>query len=142
MANLNDYSKPNSKVNANKDIYADLDILFSANPISGDITTKKDSDAVKRSVRNILLTNHYERPFKPNFGANLRAMLFELDGIGAKKRIKKNIIKTLSILEPRIGNIRVDISESESNNIDVRVSYIIRNGLKQSSVDFKVSRVR
>jgi phage baseplate assembly protein W len=142
MANLNDYSKPNSKVNANKDIYADLDILFSANPISGDITTKKDSDAVKRSVRNILLTNHYERPFKPNFGANLRAMLFELDGIGAKKRIKKNIIKTLSILEPRIGNIRVDISETESNNIDVRVSYIIRNGLKQSSVDFKVSRVR
>ena len=142
MANLNDYSKPNSKVNANKDIYADLDILFSANPISGDITTKKDSDAVKRSVRNILLTNHYERPFKPNFGANLRAMLFELDGIGAKKRIKKNIITTLSILEPRIGNIKVDISESESNNIDVRVSYIIRNGLKQSSVDFKVSRVR
>jgi phage baseplate assembly protein W len=142
MANLNDYSKPNSKVNANKDIYADLDILFSANPISGDITTKKDSDAVKRSVRNILLTNHYERPFKPNFGANLRAMLFELDGIGAKKRIKKNIITTLSILEPRIGNVKVDISESESNNIDVRVSYIIRNGLKQSSVDFKVSRVR
>mgnify|MGYP005703546695 FL=1 len=142
MANLNDYSKPNSKVNANKDIYADLDILFSANPISGDITTKKDSDAVKRSVRNILLTNHYERPFKPNFGANLRAMLFELDGIGAKKRIKKNIITTLSILEPRIGNVKVDISESESNNIDVRVSYIIRNGLQQSSVDFKVSRVR
>jgi len=88
------------------------------------------------------LTNHYERPFKPNFGANLRAMLFELDGIGAKKRIKKNIIKTLSILEPRIGSIRVDISETESNNIDVRVSYIIRNGLNQSSVDFKVSRVR
>jgi len=142
MANLNDYSKPNSKVNATKDIYADLDIMFSANPISGDITTKKDSDAVKRSVKNILLTNHYERPFKPNFGANLRAMLFELDGIGAKKRIKKNIIKTLSILEPRIGSIRVDISETESNNIDVRVSYIIRNGLNQSSVDFKVSRVR
>ena len=142
MANLNDYSKPNSKVNATKDIYADLDIMFSANPISGDITTKKDSDAVKRSVKNILLTNHYERPFKPNFGANLRAMLFELDGIGAKKRIKKNIIKTLSILEPRIGSIRVEISETESNNIDVRVSYIIRNGLNQSSVDFKVSRVR
>ena len=142
MANLNDYSKPNSKVNATKDIYADLDIMFSANPISGDITTKKDSDAVKRSVKNILLTNHYERPFKPNFGANLRAMLFELEGVGAKKRIKKNIIKTLSILEPRIGSIRVDISETESNNIDVRVSYIIRNGLNQSSVDFKVSRVR
>ena len=142
MANLNDYSKPNSKVNANKDIYADLDILFSANPISGDITTKKDSDAVKRSVRNILLTNHYERPFKPNFGANLRTMLFQLDGIGARRRVTNNIIKTLSILEPRIAGIKVDISETESNNIDVRVSYIIKNGLKQSNVDFTVSRVR
>ena len=142
MANLNDYSKPNSKVNAQKNEYTDLDILFSANPISGDITTKKDSDAVKRSGRNILLTNHYERPFKPNFGANLRSQLFELDGIGAKRRITKDIIESLSILEPRIGNIRVDISDSEANNIDVRVSYVIRNGLKQSSVDFKVSRVR
>ena len=142
MANLNDYSKPNSKVNAQKNEYTDLDILFSANPISCDITTKKDSDAVKRSVRNILLTNHYERPFKPNFGANLRSQLFELDGIGAKKRITKDIIESLSILEPRIGNIRVDISDSEANNIDVRVSYVIRNGLKQSSVDFTVSRVR
>ena len=142
MANLNDYSKPNSKVNAQKNEYTDLDILFSANPISGDITTKKDSDAVKRSVKNILLTNHYERPFKPSFGANLRAQLFELDGIGARKRIIKDIIETLSVLEPRIGNVKVDISENEGNNIDVRVSYVIKNGFKQSSVDFTVSRVR
>ena len=142
MANLNDYSKPNSKVNAQKNEYTDLDILFSANPISGDITTKKDSDAVKRSVKNILLTNHYERQFKPNFGANLRSQLFELDGIGSKRRITKDIIESLSVLEPRIGNIKVDISDSEANNIDVRVSYVIRNGLKQSSVDFTVSRVR
>ena len=122
--------------------YSDLDLFFGKRVVGSDVNKVTDIQAVKRSVRNILLTNHYERPFKPNFGANLRAMLFELDGIGAKKRIKKNIITTLSILEPRIGNIKVDISESESNNIDVRVSYIIRNGLKQSSVDFKVSRVR
>ena len=122
--------------------YSDLDLFFTKKTVGSDVNKVTDIQAVKRSVRNILLTNHYERPFKPNFGANLRSQLFELDGIGAKKRITKDIIESLSILEPRIGNIRVDISDSEANNIDVRVSYVIRNGLKQSSVDFTVSRVR
>ena len=68
-----DYTKPNSKTTSIKNEYSDIDIMFTAHPISGDITTKKDSDAVKRAVRNIILTNDYERPFKPNFGANLRS---------------------------------------------------------------------
>ena len=71
-----DYIKPNSSKVVVKNEFTDLDIMFTAHPISGDITTKKDSDAVMRSVRNILLTNNYERPFKPNFGADLRSQLF------------------------------------------------------------------
>ena len=122
--------------------YSDLDLFFTKKTVGNDVNKVTDIQAVKRSVRNILLTNNYERPFKPNFGANLRSQLFELDGIGSKRRITKDIIESLSVLEPRIGNIKVDISDSEANNIDVRVSYVIRNGLKQSSVDFTVSRVR
>ena len=49
-------------------------------------------------MRNIILTNDYERPFKPNFGANLRAQLFELQGIGSKKRIASDISDALSAL--------------------------------------------
>ena len=142
MANLNDYSKPSTKVDAIKNEYTDLDLLFVANPISGDVTTKKDADAVKRSVKNILMTNHYERPFKPNFGANLRARLFELDEIGGRKNLEKDIVETLSALEPRIANIKVQIADLDNNNLDVRVAYIVKNGLRQSQVDFKVSRVR
>jgi len=142
MANLNDYSKPSTKVDAIKNEYADLDLLFVANPISGDVTTKKDADAVKRSVRNILMTNHYERPFKPNFGANLRSRLFELDEVGGRKNLERDIVETLSLMEPRISNIKVQIADLDNNNLDVRVSYIVKNGLRQSQVDFKVSRVR
>ena len=142
MANLNDYSKPSTKVDAIKNEYTDLDLLFIANPISGDVTTKKDADAVKRSVKNILMTNHYERPFKPNFGANLRARLFELDEIGGRKNLEKDIVETLAALEPRIANIKVQIADLDNNNLDVRVAYIVKNGLRQSQVDFKVSRVR
>ena len=137
-----DYTKPNSKATSIKNEYSDIDIMFTAHPISGDITTKKDSDAVKRAVRNIILTNDYERPFKPNFGANLRAQLFELQGIGSKKRIASDISDALSALEPRIRNVRVTFGEEKSNSIDVRISYTIINGLGQSAVDFTVNRVR
>jgi|TARA_B000000532_G_C18668457_1_gene319974 phage baseplate assembly protein W len=137
-----DYTKPNSKTTSIKNEYSDIDIMFTAHPISGDITTKKDSDAVKRAVRNIILTNDYERPFKPNFGANLRAQLFELQGIGSKKRIASDISDALSALEPRIRNVRVTFGEEKANSIDVRISYTIINGLGQSAVDFTVNRVR
>lgn len=137
-----DYTKPNSKTTSIKNEYSDIDIMFTAHPISGDITTKKDSDAVKRAVRNIILTNNYERPFKPNFGANLRAQLFELQGIGSKKRIASDISDALSALEPRIRNVNVSFGEEKANSINVRISYTIINGLGQSAVDFTVNRVR
>tara|TARA_B100001109_G_scaffold122467_1_gene99775 strand:+ start:809 stop:1231 length:423 start_codon:yes stop_codon:yes gene_type:complete len=137
-----DYTTANSKNTASEIEYSDIDIFFQAHPISGDITVKKDSDAVKRAVRNILLTNDYERPFKPNFGANLRAQLFELKGVGAKKRIKEDIIDALTSLEPRITGIDISILENDTNTVDVRISYIIRNGLVRDGVDFTVSRVR
>lgn len=137
-----DYTKPNSKTTSIKNEYSDIDIMFTAHPISGDITTKKDSDAVKRAVRNIILTNDYERPFKPNFGANLRAQLFELQGIGSKKRIASDISDALSALEPRIRNVNVSFGEEKANSINVRISYKIINGLGQNTVDFTVNRVR
>ena len=53
-------------------VYADLDLFFRPHPVTGDISLKYDTDAVKRSVRNIMMTNYYERPFKPGFGSNIR----------------------------------------------------------------------
>ena len=54
-----DYVKPNSKNVAIKEAYKDLDLNFMAHPITGDVTTKSDSEAVKRAVKNIVLTNYY-----------------------------------------------------------------------------------
>ena len=74
-----DYVKTNSKNVAVKSTYKDLDLAFTAHPITGDVATKSDSDAVRRAVRNIVMTNYYERPFKPSLGGNIRGLLFELD---------------------------------------------------------------
>ena len=137
-----DFTKTNSIIDANKESYQDLDIMFTAHPITKDVTTKKDADAVKRSVRNILLTNNYERPFKPNFGANLRGKLFDLQGIGAHKKIVDDIKEALYALEPRIRNVQVKLGENNRNNVVVLVQYTIINGLGRDSVDFTVTRVR
>tara|TARA_X000000368_G_scaffold302552_1_gene241114 strand:- start:1671 stop:2096 length:426 start_codon:yes stop_codon:yes gene_type:complete len=137
-----DYIKPNSSKVVVKNEFTDLDIMFTAHPISGDITTKKDSDAVMRSVRNILLTNNYERPFKPNFGADLRSQLFNLQGLGSRKRLKRKIMVALTSLEPRITNIRIQFGKVGNNTMDIGVFYtIIKTGRNQEQV-VKVSRVR
>ena len=137
-----DFTKTNTINSATKESYTDVDIMFTAHPVSKDVTTKKDADAVKRSVRNILLTNNYERPFKPNFGANLRGKLFDLQGIGAHKKIVDDIKEALYALEPRIRNVQVKLGENNRNNVDVLVQYTIINGLGRDSVDFTVTRVR
>ena len=68
-----------AKVVTSPDVYSDLNLLFTAHPITKDVTRLLDADAVKRSVKNIVLTNYYERPFKPAFGGGIRNLLFELD---------------------------------------------------------------
>ncbi len=138
-----EYLKPNSKVNAVKDAYVDLDLLMKPHPVTGDITTKKDSDAVKRSVRNIVLTNKFERPFKPNFGGSVRDMLFELDSSRKKTRFKKELISLIESLEPRVFNVSVELGEmGDSNSLDVRIFYSITNGLPNQTSEFTVTRVR
>ena len=138
-----DYTTPNPKDNASENIYSDLDLMFTAHPISGDVVAKKDSDAIKRSVRNILLTNDYERPFKPNFGANLRSQLFELSHIGSKEIIAGNIIESLEALEPRIAGVKVKLNTSpNSNEVNLTVFYTIISNQKQSDTSVTVSRVR
>ena len=143
MAGTRDYNNANAKTNAVESSagYSDFDINFVAHPISGDIAIKRDSDAIKRSVRNIILTNHYERPFKPNFGANIRRLLFENIGVGITNKTAKKIANALMILEPRISNVRFDI-QNVGNEMKVTIYYRIVNTERQQDIEFTISRVR
>jgi len=137
-----DYLKPNSKINAKKNLYSDLDLFMNPHPVTKDVTTKKDSDAIKRSVKNIILTNKFERPFKPNFGASVRNMLFELDSQRQIRRFTKEIEKLIDALEPRVNKVRVNIGEMRGNELNMAVFYNITNGLPNQGVEFTVTRVR
>ena len=136
-----DYVKPNSKNVAIKSAYKDLDLMFTAHPITGDVATKSDSDAVRRAVRNIVMTNYYERPFKPSLGANIRGLLFELDTDRKLNRAKRRLAEAIEDFEPRVEKVRC-VFQSEGNSLDVTVFYNIKNGLSNQELQFTVNRTR
>ena len=79
-------------------IYKDLDLDFQINSATKDIQKLTDVESVKRSVRNLINTNHYERPFHPEIGSNLRAMLFENITPQMNHAISKQIDLLIKIL--------------------------------------------
>ena len=136
-----DYTKSGASIVSNKESFSDLDLTFTAHPVTGDIVTKKDANAIRQSIKNILLTNHYERPFKPNFGADLRGMIFEANDPIIGQRIKERIVEEIKILEPRVGRATIKVIQND-NTVDVSVAYTISGSSSVQEVEFTLSRVR
>lgn len=132
----------NGKTVATKDIYSDLDIFFRKHPITGDIVRKTDTDAIKRSVRNIVMTNKYERPFKPNFGGSVRNKLFELNTDRQLNRMRRNLAKEIEQFEPRVENVDIVFGDEDSNALNITIFYNIKNGAPQQEVEINVTRTR
>ena len=136
-----DYVKSKSKNVATPNAYKDLDLAFTPHPITGDVATKSDSDAVRRAVRNIVMTNYYERPFKPSLGGNVRGLLFELDTDRKLNRARRRLAEAIEDFEPRVNNVRC-LFNTEGNSLDVTIFYNIKNGLSNQELQFTVDRVR
>ena len=101
---------------ARQETYKDLDFTFKQNPNTNDVGIKKNNDAVIQSCLNILRTNHGERPFDYNFGANLRAYLFENMTNITAANMSTNIKTALKNYEPRIDVLNVNIQAQASEN--------------------------
>jgi phage baseplate assembly protein W len=133
----------NGKTVSSENIYSDLNLSFTPHPITGDITRKTDVDAVKRSVRNIVSTNSYERPFKPNFGVNLRNKLFELDtSVFGKGRVANDIARQIEIHEPRVRNVKVLLNEVNRNELSMQISFKVINSLETEELEYVLTRTR
>jgi len=135
------YYKNQNKITARR-WYTDIDLNLTPHPSSKDLTLKYDKDAVKRSLRNIMLTNDYERPFKPNFGANLRAQLFELADDITKYEIRKQITEAIEAYEPRVVIDKIYLNEDKVNNMFVNIHYGIRGVQEPQELEVLLQRVR
>ncbi len=119
----------------------DLDLTFNRHPTTGDVTTRTDTDAIRRAVRNIVETNKYERPFKPNFGGSIRDLLFELDTTFKVNRVKARLKEMIEIFEPRVEKVFITLAKRD-NALNVTVFYNIRNGIRNQEINFTITRTR
>jgi len=137
-----DITNQSKQVATSKSAYVDLDVLFRKHPQTGDVVVRTDAEAVKRSVRNIILTNHYERPFKPGFGGSIRNLLFELNSDRKIRRVQSRLINMIEAFEPRVENVQVGINSLDANSVNLQVYYTIINGIGNQSIDLTVTRAR
>jgi phage baseplate assembly protein W len=108
-------------------LYKDIDLTFAAKP-SGEIFKKTDAAAVKQAVKNLMLTNHFEKPFQPRFGGNLRDLLFDLADEDAEEDIEERCINAINVFEPRAQALNVTaIAKPDRNSIAVVVEFRVIN---------------
>ena len=124
-------------------IFKDLNLGFEQNTATKDIQKIKDVEAVKRSVRNLINTNHYEKPFHPEIGSNLRAMLFELMTPQMNHVISKQIENLINNYEPRCNLVQVfSQPRLDRNGYSVQISFRVQNHPDEVIVESFLERLR
>ena len=106
--------------------FKDINLSFKRHPVTNDVLTVSDEDAIKRSVKNIIFTILGEKPFEPNFGSVINQSLFDLSTNLNEIRISDEIKQSLLNYEPRIDNTEVTVSVyPDSNELNCTVQYDI-----------------
>lgn len=124
-------------------VYSDFHKDLTVNPFSSDLSLKKDEEAVKEALKNIIFMDKGEKLFQPTFGGNIKAMLFELNTPVTLKLIQEQIKTTINNYEPRVELIDVEIySLIDNNSVVIKIIYALRNREEPLQVEFILERVR
>ena len=124
-------------------IYKDLNLDFQKNTATKDIQKITDIEAVKRSVRNLINLNHYEKPFHPEIGSNLRAMLFENMTPQMNVTISRHIEMLISNYEPRARLVTVrTLPQFDRNAYAVTINFQVVNQPEPVVVETLLERLR
>lgn len=126
-----------------KKIYSDIDFTFTRKPVTNDVALSYDEMAVVRSVRNLLLTNHYERPFQPELGSNINALLFEPISPITSSSLQTEIENMINNYEPRalLKNVTVN-AKPDQNAYEVSLEFYIQNATLPTIVTILLERNR
>jgi phage baseplate assembly protein W len=139
---IEDGNQSSSILSSRKKQYTDIDLAFLARP-SGDVYKKTDASAVKQSVRNLLLTSRYEKPFQPDFGANLNSALFGLDTDFDPEYIQDLIADAINNYEPRARVLTIDIqTDGDKNLMNATVEFQVVNTSEVVSLEVSLARLR
>ena len=122
--------------------YKDLDLTMSAHPITGDLISKTNDEAVKQAVKNLVLTGVYQRAMQPEIGCQVYGLLFELDSPFVRIAIANTIRETLNTHEHRISVNGISVAYDNEHGFNVNINYTIKDYQLISSVSVFLSRVR
>lgn len=124
-------------------IYSDFDQSFLPHPFTGQITRRTNVDAVKMSIRNLILTNKYERLRNPEFGGNVRRYLFENFSTTVGGEIEDQVRSIITSYEPRARVLDVIVTPDENNNsIDVTIVFSVITSQDRQEINLTLYRVR
>lgn len=123
--------------------FRDLDLNFTIHPVRKDINTHKNEYAIINSVKNLVLTNHYERPFQPEIGSNIRRLLFENVDTVTAAQIEREITETVENFEPRVQVSKVTAAADPDNNgYKVTLEFFVINNANPITINFFLERIR
>ena len=125
-------------------VFSDVNVTFTPHPVTGKLPVLKNADAVKRAVRNLILTNHGERQYDMLYGGNIRAMLFEnADDPILQDELVRIITNTINRHEPRanVDRVVVDV-KPDSNTLVVKIRFMIVNQRFPVDLEVAIERVR
>jgi len=123
--------------------YSDLNLDFIPHPLTGDVTILTDMNALKRSIRNLVLTSSYDRPFRPELNSGVHLYLFEPMTTVTAVRIKNSIEKVIKENEPRVELVDVVVSGNEvKNSFDVSIVFRPKNVRETGQVTLTLERLR
>jgi len=128
------------KLNRN---YNDLDLDFVNHPVTQDVSVKVDDEAVKRSIRNLVFINRFEKPFHPEINSGIRALLFEPLTPLTSIRLRQQIRDTIINFEPRAELLQLAIQEfPKENAYKVSILFRVKNSMNPVSFNFALERLR
>ena len=128
---------------AGTEVFSDFDNMFLPHPYTGQITRRTNVDSVKMALRNLILTNKYERLRNPDFGGNIRNYLFENINTSTAIDIENHIKYLIRNYEKRVNLIRVKVTPDEENNsIDINIIFATNLSQENQEIDLTLYRVR
>ena len=123
--------------------FRDLDLNFAIHPIRKDINTHKAEYAVISSVKNLILTNHFERPFQPEVGSNIRRLLFENVDVILAAQLEREIEETVNNFEPRVEVSSITaIPSPDENGYKIILEFFVINNPDPITINFFLERIR
>lgn len=123
--------------------FTDLDLNFIANPATGDVSVKHNVNAIKQAVKNLVMTQHYERPFHPEIGSQVYGLLFEPFSPLLKAMLETAIINTITNFEPRVKLNSVQVSlNDDAYTAFITIIFTIVNTSSPISIDLTLTRTR